>query len=160
MDTFQATGYEAIAKPVFEIDPYKYKSSIRGGVALLYRKSRFRVQEIQVDSPRVVGAEICISDDFTLYCFVVYMPASSRAFEVFSAHVELLETLYSIYSEKGKVLIIGDMNVQIRGPRGNVKENERSTYFLNFLQRCDLLSVNVQMQCTGPCYTFFPETGN
>lgn len=53
-----------------------------------------------------------------------------------------------------------DMDVQIRGPRCNVKENERSTYFLNFLQRCDLLSVNVQMQCTGPCYTFFPETGN
>jgi len=150
------------ALPVYEIDPFRYtiKCSIRGGVALLLKISIGKVQENEIDSPRVVGAEIQISEDQHLYCFVVYMPASSKPYGIFTNHVDLLELLYSVYSEKGDVIMTGDMNVKIRGPRYTFKDDIRTNYFNDFLQRSNLLLVNIQDSCKGPVSTFFPQTGH
>lgn len=159
-DTFKDCGYAYIAKPVYEIDPLRYKCNIRGGVAILYRTKSVHVQEIFVDSPRIIGIEIHIPNGEYIYCFLAYMPASSRPIEVFIDHIDILESLFSVYSERGKVIIIGDLNVKIKGPRYQFKDDDRSSTFQTFLDRSNLLSVNVQSECKGPVHTFFPQTGH
>lgn len=54
-NTFESSGYSVIAKSVFELDPFRYKCNIRGGVALLYRNNKFKINEIVVDNPGIVG---------------------------------------------------------------------------------------------------------
>ena len=88
------------------------------------------------------------------------MPASSRHFDVYYETLDILESLVSVYSEKGRVMIIGDLNVKISGPRYHFPRNDRSTLIETFLNRNNLVSVNVQTDCKGPEYTFGPVTGN
>lgn len=156
-DTFIHSGYSSIVKPVHEIDPFRFKCNIRGGVCILY-KSNLNIQEITTDSPRIVGAEVQVSDDNYIYVFSVYMPASSRHLDVFNETLDILESLVSVYTEKGRVMIIGDLNVKISGPRYHFSRNNRSTLFETFLKRNNLVSVNVQSDCKGPEYTFCPVT--
>ncbi|PJE78123.1 hypothetical protein CI610_02945 [invertebrate metagenome] len=84
-NSFNHSGYKCFVKPVYEVDPFRYKCSIRGGVCLLY-KSLLNVQEIIIDSPRIVGLELQSASGEYSYWFSVYMPASSRPFEIFQEH--------------------------------------------------------------------------
>lgn len=160
LDTFQPHDYVTIAKPVFEINPLMNRCNIRSGIALLIKKDCCRIQEIEIDSPRIVGAELLLNNNQTMYCFSVYMPASSRSIDVFRDTMELLESLYDVYSVKGQVIIIGDMNVKIKGPRYSFKSNDRSVLFQHFLDEASMYSLNVQSDCKGPVCTFYPQTGH
>ena len=160
LNTFTSCGYNYIAKPVYEIDPLRYKCNIRGGVAILLKYNTFNYQEIVIDNPRMVGVEIQIPNSQCMYIFAAYMPASSRPNDVFIEHIDLLESLYLCYSGKGKVVIIGDMNVKVEGSRYTFEKCFRSVLFKEFLDRCHLISINVQSSCEGPLFTFYPQTGH
>ena len=154
------SDYVAIAKAVPEVNPYMYRSSIRGGVAMLVHKSITVLSTIETDSNRIVGAELQLADGNVVSCFSVYMPSASRPIEVFNDQLEILETLISVYSKIGRVIVLGDMNVKIRGPKYQFSSNRRTELFSSFLRRVDMLSANVQNSCSGPVHTFYPVTGN
>ena len=154
------SDYIAIAKAVPEANPYIYRNSIRGGVAILVHKSITVLNTIETDSSRIVGVEMQLADGNVVSCFSVYMPASSRPIEVFNDQLEMLETLISVYSKRGRVLVLGDMNVKIRGPRYKFTSDRRTELFASFLRRADMVSANVQSLCSGPVHTFYPTTGN
>ncbi|PJE78122.1 hypothetical protein CI610_02944 [invertebrate metagenome] len=78
----------------------------------------------------------------------------------FFKNIDILESLYDVYSDKGKVFIIGDFNVKVRGDRYQFTDNNRSRLFQQFLDKTNMISLNVQSECTGPICTFYPETDN
>ena len=71
----------------------------------------------------------------------------------------MLEELYIAYSLRGTVVIIGDMNVKITGPKCVFLNDKRSDMFKTFISKYKLLSVNVQSFCKGPVHTHESYTG-
>lgn len=149
------SNYTVIAKPVPDYNPFLYRNTVRGGVALMVHKSISLLSEIDTQSSRIVGAEIKISEQEIIFCFAVYLPASSRPFEVFNDHLEILETLVTVYSKRGRVIILGDCNVKVCGPRYQINQDRRTDAFGSLLTRLDMISVHVQNICQCDVNTFF-----
>lgn len=154
------SNYTVTAKPVPAHNPFLYRSTVRGGVALMVHISFSLLSGIDTQSSRIVGAEIKISEQEIIFCFAVYLPASSRPFEVFSDHLEILETLVTVYSKRGRVIILGDCSVTVCGPRYQTNRDRRTDAFGSLLTRLDMISVHVQTICQCDLHTFFPVTNN
>ena len=95
-----------------------------------------------------------------LTIFSVYLPSSNYASDFFQEYTNKLADLYAQYSPYSHVLYLGDMNVQINGPRCQVKSCFRVNAMLRFLEQTNMLSINVQDLCEGPTYTFAPYSAN
>ena len=54
------------------------------------------------------------------------------------------------------MLFLGDMNVQIKGPRCDPVNDTRVRNVAGFLHDTQMLSINVQELCSGPRFTFQP----
>ena len=67
--------------------------------------------------------------------------------------------LYIAYSLRGTVVITGDMNVKIAGPKYVFLNDKRSDIFKTFISKYNLLSVNVQLFCKGLVHTHESYTG-
>ena len=70
-----------------------------------------------------------------------------------------MEELYITYSSKGTVIIIGDLNVKIAGPKSVFAIDKRSDMFHTFVTKYNLVSVNVQSFCKGPAHIYVSYTG-
>ena len=127
----------------------------KGGVAILYRKSlQFSVVEVpNINSTRVVGIELKYNSGSSLFIFGAYLP-SDECIDNYKAELNALDTLYTYYSEYGKVIIAGDLNGSCInkdiGRTNKVKSNE----LLNFVQRHGLLYAGGKIKFKGPDYTF------
>lgn len=164
LDFIKNIGFEkdyiVYAKPVFEPNSFQRKCTIRGGVALLCHKSLKVIDEIETGCDRIIGIEIDVPNFDRVFCFAVYLPASSRPLSLFKEYIDQLETLCNVYSERGRVFLLGDMNVKVQGPKYQFKNDARTLYFQNLLSMFDFMSVNVQDFCRGPVCTYFPKEGN
>ena len=153
-------NYTSITKCALERDPTLYRITNKGGVALLVKKNLIHcISEIDIDSDRLVGIEMVLNDSTIIYVFCAYLPASNLSNDLFLECVDLLEELYIAYSSKGIVIIVGDLNVKIAGPKIQFVKDRRSDIFYRFLNRQNLVSVNVQHFCNGPAHTFQSYTG-
>lgn len=151
------SDYKPYAKSVDEYLPMHQKcTNYRKGVALLVSSQidRYVVREIETDSDRIVGIELNLPNVTPIFFFCVYLPSSSNPFEDFKEHVEILRELTHIYSQCGKVMLAGDFNAQINGPRHTSAINERNECLQEFVNEFDLLSLNMQNSCLGPIDTF------
>ncbi|CAG2191477.1 unnamed protein product [Mytilus edulis] len=54
----------------------------------------------------------------------------------------------------GSVILMGDFNTKIQGPRYKFNPDERSRLIYSLIQEYELFSVNTQMFCHGPVTTF------
>jgi hypothetical protein len=68
---------------------------------------QFIVNEISIDSDRIIGVEACLPNSECIFIFSVYMPAASLQIQQFKEHVDTLHELYSVYSEVGIVILMG-----------------------------------------------------
>ena len=154
------SNYSAFTKCATERDPTLYRNSNKGGVALLIRNNLIHVTSLlEIDSDRITGVEVILNDLTILYIFCVYLPSSNLSDCLFHEYLEMLEELYMAYSLHGTVIIIGDMNVKIAGPKYSFTSDKRSDSFKRFISKYNLLSVNVQWFCKGPVHTHESYTG-
>ena len=101
-----------------ERDPSVYRIINKGGVSLLIKKSLKQcTNAVPIESDRITGIEITLNDSAAIYIICVYLPASNLSNDLFHECLDLLEELYITYSSKGTVIIIGDLNVKIAGPK-------------------------------------------
>ncbi|XP_046566491.1 uncharacterized protein LOC124275063 [Haliotis rubra] len=70
-----------------------------------------------------------------------------------------LQEAYSALSERSPVIILGDFNAKIAGPRANVNLDQRASMLGELLSENSLISINMQSFCTGPVNTFYAYTG-
>ncbi|CAG2254983.1 unnamed protein product [Mytilus edulis] len=54
----------------------------------------------------------------------------------------------------GSIILMGDFNTKIQGPRYKFNPDERSRLMYSLIQEYELFSVNTQMFCHGPVTTF------
>lgn len=149
--------YKPYYKSVDEYLPMSEKcTNYRKGVALMVSKEidRYVSREIDIDSDRIVGIEINIPNVTTIYLFCVYLPAVTLPLEQFKDQMNTLHELYYVYSQCGKVIVAGDFNAQIRGPRYECRIGDRGNILQDFLREFQLISLNMQDSCVGPTYTF------
>ena len=91
--------------------------------------------------------------------YYVYLPSSNLSHDLFYEYLDMLEEFYIGYSLRGTVVIIGDMNVKIAGPKYVFLNDKRSDMFKTFISKHNLLSVNVQSFCKGPVRIHESYTG-
>ena len=152
--------YTAFTKCATERDPAVYRNVNRGGVALLVHKKLIHCTSLlETDSGRIIGAEVVLSDSTIIYVLCVYLPSSNLSDDLFHEYLDMLEELYIACSLRGTVVIIGDMNVKIAGPKYVFLNDKRSDMFKTFISKHNLLSVNVQPFCKGPVHTHESYTG-
>ena len=138
-----------------ERDPSVYRIINKGGVSLMIKKSLKQcTNAVPIESDRITGIEITLNDSAAIYIFCVYLPASNLSKDLFHECLDLLEELYITYSSKGTVIIIGDLNVKIAGPKSVFARDKRSDMFHTFVTKYNMVSVNVQSFCKGPAYTY------
>ncbi|CAC5393640.1 unnamed protein product [Mytilus coruscus] len=70
------------------------------------------VDSIDIDDTRKTGIEIHTIHSESIYCFCVYLPASSKPFEHFRLYIERLYDIYMIYSQLKPVIILGDIKAK------------------------------------------------
>ena len=154
------SNYTAFTKCATERDPAVYRNVNRGGVALLIHKQLIHCTSLlEIDSDRIIGAEVVLNDSTTMYVLCVYLPSSNLSDDLFHESLDMLEELYIAYSLRGTVVIIGDMNVKIAGHKYVFLNDKRSDMFITFISKHKLLSVNVQSFCKGPVHTHESHTG-
>ena len=81
------------------------------GVALLWHKKMdSRVTSFSLDDDRIIGLQLEISLSLNIYVFQVYLPRSNHRFY---EYIDKLDNLLGLYTEKGLVLFIGDLNTKL-----------------------------------------------
>ncbi|CAC5420909.1 unnamed protein product [Mytilus coruscus] len=129
--------------------------SSRCGVAFLVSKDIVSfVTEIYIDSDRIIGIQVNLPNVQTFIILSIYLPATTLPHQLYQYNVELLHEICSVYIDMGSVILIGDFNTKIQGPRYKFNPDERSRLMYSFILEYELFSVNTQMFCHGPVTTF------
>lgn len=155
LDTIDPTNYIGYGKGADDNCHQLFNFNIRGGVAFLVSKSlQPFVEVLDIPSNRISGIELNIPDTPNIYLISVYLPAVTQSYELFSKEVEILIDVYNIYSTMGTVVLMGDFNCKIEGPRYTFDYDKRSDSFRSFMQECNLRSLHLETNGIGPVCTF------
>ena len=153
LDTL-SIDYTAFAKADRCENPYSNWHRGKGGVALLWKSSiGERITRLAVDNERVIGIKYA-TPRRSWFVFMVYAPSCNHGVESFKDFLDELVDLYNQYSVLGTVIIMGDLNAEISGPRHKARTFARENYLLKVTRDCNLMSCTVQDMCTGPAFTF------
>ncbi|CAG2231430.1 unnamed protein product [Mytilus edulis] len=155
LDTIDPTNYIGYGKGADDNCHQLFNFNIRGGVAFLVSK-RLQpfVEVLDIPSNRITEIELNIPDTPNIYLISVYLPAVTQSYELFSKEVEILIDVYNIYSTMGTVVLMGDFNCKIEGPRYTLDYDKRSDSFRSFMQECNLRSLHLETNGNGPVCTF------
>jgi hypothetical protein len=127
----------------------KYRNSRKvgkGGVALLWHKKHDQyVVPLAIDDDRIVGIQYQLSKDTYIFIIQVYLPCSNYPIQTFRDYIDKLYNLWSMYSDKGVVLFIGDFNAKVQLN----SQNYRDMYLLRFIQDTNCIAVDTMTLCTG-----------
>lgn len=127
----------------------------KGGVALLWhRKYDGSVTPLSFDDDKIIGIKLEISPSVYVFFFQIYLPCINHSFDSFKDYVDRLNNILGLYSEKGLVVIMGDMNANILSAKFRKDLNNRSRYVEKFLKENNLVSVNTLDICTGARSSF------
>ena len=90
-----------------------------------------------------------LPDGNVMYIIQVYLPCSNHSIQSYRDHLDILHDIVSSYSEKGRIVIIGDCNAHLQGKYFLKQENARSREFRFFLERDNLVAVDTLQMCEG-----------
>ncbi|MEW8562290.1 MAG: hypothetical protein AB2541_09300, partial [Candidatus Thiodiazotropha sp.] len=86
----------------------------KGGVAILWhKKHENNVYPLNIDDDRIVGIKYEINTTCSIYLIQVYLPCSNHSIENFRDYFDRLQNIIHYYSEKGLVILMGDMNTYL-----------------------------------------------
>ena len=86
----------------------------KGGVCLLWHKKLDNlITQITCDSDRIIGIQIQFSENIFIFIFQVYLPSSNHSVAKYNDVVFQLKIIVSQYNDKGIVMVMGDMNIDI-----------------------------------------------
>ena len=123
--------------------------------AIMYKKSLFHnIQHIETtESTRISTVEVSQSNGQNLYIISVYMPSS---FDM-TDYIKNLDNLYNLYyrlSNKGTVIIAGDMNARYSDTASSYAGSQKHKYFKEFMEITNLIPINKTNLCKGEPHTF------
>ena len=123
----------------------------KGGVALMWHKSlNNNITTLDIDSEYSIG--FVQTDTSILYRYMHHV-------SIYRDFVDLLQTVISIYTDHGIVIVMGDMNTHLRGQRFIKATDYRGEYLLGMMNYFNLTSVNTQSLTTGASASFVSYGG-
>ena len=126
----------------------------KGGVGFIWKKKWSDIIEIiDVDDDRITVLKLSLSREN--YFFVqVYLPTSCYPYALYSEYVDKLTDLFSMFSNKGQVIFLGDFNASCANDNVNVKQ--RDAYLRNAVLSINMKILTDSDSCTGPRFSFVP----
>lgn len=132
----------------------------KGGVAILWHtRHSNKVTPLSIDDDRIVGIHYHVSTLMHLYIFQVYLPCSNHSIQYYREYIEKLENIISLYSGKGMVVIIGDINAHLKSAHFCKPVDVRGLCVSNFLDTNNLVAVNTLELCTGSRSSYVSPSG-
>ena len=136
------------------------KSVRKGGVAILYNiKHSNRICSLDLNDDRIIGIQFQCSDELFMYIFQVYLPSANHSVCKYKEYIEKLSDIAQIYSDKGVVLFMGDINAHISSNRFSKLIDNRGKMLLSFMSDFNLISANVLDICSGARSSFMSYNG-
>ena len=133
----------------------------KGGVALMWKKHLApNIRVLDLDSDRVIGISLSFALQRSMFIFMAYLPSSCLPVDVYIENIDYLHQLFEFYSPIGEIILMGDLNAQIRGKRTpNVISCQRTRALQALLNSVCLHSIPVEGECLGPPFSFDPFEG-
>ncbi|VDH94491.1 Hypothetical predicted protein [Mytilus galloprovincialis] len=131
----------------------------KGGIAILYKSTlQFSINEIHdTNSERIVGLEIKTPSKGSLFIFGAYLP-SDESVDNYRTELNILDALYTHYSNYGNVIIAGDLNASCLKKDKLCSNRYKSAELIKFVTRYQLLFSGGKIKHKGPDYTFINKT--
>ena len=121
----------------------------KGGVCLLWHKKLNNlITPITCNNDRIIGIQLQCSEHNFVYVFQVYLPSTNHSISKYNDVVFHLENIVSQYIDKGIVIVMGDINIDISA-KGNKYQNARCHTVLNLISEFNLIPVNLLDICSG-----------
>ena len=126
----------------------------KGGVAILWHLKHDRfVTPLIIDDNRIVGIQFEVAPNQFVYILQVYLPCSNHPIEHYRNYIDKLCNLWSLYSENGTVIFMGDFNAKVNQlVKGNLRNRDLS--LLQFLNDANLVAANTLPICSGATSSF------
>ncbi|XP_069101570.1 uncharacterized protein [Argopecten irradians] len=138
----------------FSLHPLAHDRRRKGGVALLWRKDlSSRVTVIDSADDRIAILKLSLNSS-VVFIMQVYLPTSRYGADTFSEYVAKLNEFCASFLSEGSVIIMGDLNARLSGPRINGYENSRGHQLQIVLNRHQLFAVTTSLLCNGPTHTY------
>ena len=136
----------------------------KGGIAVLWRKSfNVNIQIMDdIGNDRIIAIQLKVDDKRNFYIIGTYLPSANQPIALYKESVDELDAVINELSNRGIYVILGDFNCHIGnfgGPRSYNAINDRGKYFIAFMEKFSLLSINSQNYCTGPIETYYSNNG-
>ena len=128
----------------------------KGGVAIMWRSALSNNNSVlDIDSDRICGIQYRLCKNVNIYILQIYAPCSGNSIVFYREFVDYLQTLISLYSDNGTVVVMGDFNAHLQGQRFIKATNDRGKYMqAMFICYHNLVSVNTLPICTCATSTF------
>ena len=122
----------------------------KGGVAILWhKKHNANIVPLFFDDDRIIGVKFVLNHNCSFCFFQVYLPCSNHPISSYRDYIDRLRNIMSLYSEKGTVVLMGDMNVNMAPTSIHAHATGRLSYFRDFMQDNNSVSVNTLDICSG-----------
>ncbi|XP_060067316.1 uncharacterized protein LOC132547560 [Ylistrum balloti] len=126
----------------------------KGGVAFLWKKNiSSRVTVVDSDDDHIVILKL-VSNSSVWHLIQVYIPNTRYGSDIFNDYVDKLDSLCASFSLQGSVIIMGDFNARLSGPRIPNYQNYRGLRLQRCLDRYQLSALTTSFFCSGPLYTY------
>ena len=131
----------------------------KGGVAILWKANiGYAVCPLySLGNDRVMAIKIQTTGNEPLFVIIVYLPSSNYPLSEYDDALSVLSNVHAYCSDRGRVLVLGDMNGQlgqIGGARCPLGQSVRGGRLHNFMEEHNLVSLVSHTMCTGPVVTY------
>lgn len=127
----------------------------KGGVAILWHKKHDNnIAPLSFDDDRIIGVKYTCNLTCDFYFFQLYLPCSNHTLEIYTEYIDRMRNILNLYSDRGIVVLMGDMNVNLLQSALHQNISGRKSYFLNFLHENNLVSLNTLGNCKGAKSSF------
>ena len=128
-----------------------------GSMGIIWNSS-LPVNNVSIDSDRIVAVQLNVSSSSTLNIVGVYLPTADNPLDVYKQYLQELENVVYALQTSGPVLILGDFNVHIgqaHSNRAQCQTNSQGHLLMDMIDRTGHYAVSLSDLATGPTHTFF-----
>ncbi|XP_053388470.1 uncharacterized protein LOC128551599, partial [Mercenaria mercenaria] len=127
----------------------------KGGIAILWNQNlNSIVAPLYLNSKYIIGIEVNVAEGEYLYVFQTYLPCKNHRIAIFKNSLDDVENTLCQYKDKGKVLVMGDFNVELPARHElNFQPDNRGNLLIDIMIRNHLIALDGTKLCNGAYYS-------
>ncbi|XP_069105877.1 uncharacterized protein [Argopecten irradians] len=146
--------YEAVVISDFSLHTLADQRCRKGGVAIMWhRKLSDMISVVDSDDDRIAIVKLVTGTDIW-YFIQVYLPTSRYGADIFTDYISKLDDICTNFSLNGSVILMGDFNARLSGPRVPNYVNHRGQLLQRLMDRHQLCALSTSDVCRGPLFSY------